>query len=245
MELISPRMQAVPIQSAIPISKADTGAPATGGIPGQISLDEALKGGETAKMDTISMGRLGDTATAGNQVSLGSLLEAKLCLEIIDSLIPSALVVIFYAAKIQLNKSVFQLTAKEKDALTPILQKCLESVNLNFDSPWTALLVTAGAIYISKIGEHGIKAQIDKKTESKKNASAAATQNDAEQQALAKAAKEKSKINLTAVKEETKNSVLRPWDEDDVKKVIKKRRKGPEDARKWLTANWEAIGGSL
>lgn len=237
MEVITPRAHLTPITETQPQNSPPGGVPISGTIPGQISREEALRGGEGAKIDPLSLGRISDAAAGGSHVSLGSLLEAKLVLEVVDSLLPAALVLIFHAAKIQLNKSVFQLTAKEKDVLSPIVQKCLESVNLNFDSPWIALAVTMGAFYIAKGMEHVGKARIDQKNEAKKNASVKTNTTEAELQEKAKKLKDK----LSVVKDVPE--ILREWDEDDIIKVIKKRRKGRIDALDWLAKNWVKTGG--
>lgn len=236
-------MQAIPIRqepTKQPSNDPSGAAPTNGGIPGQISQEEALKGGEGAKIDPVSLGRITDAANGGSTVSLGSIVEARLCLEIIDSLIPAALVLIFHAAKITLNKSVFQLTAKEKDTLSPVLQKCLESINLNFDSPWIALSVTAGAIYLSKIVEHGGKAKIDQTNEAKKNAAATEQKKADDMQATAKTEKTKRETPIVNM-----GGTLREWDEEDVKKVKLKRKRGDADARQWLTDNWVKKGGVI
>lgn len=229
---------AIPIQTQTAPGTSPDPQANPSAIPGQISLQEALKGGDGAKMDTISLGRPGDTATPGNQVGLGSLIEGKLTLEMLDTILPAIMVLVFHAAKIQLNKSVFQLAVKEKDTLAPLLQKCLDSIMINFNSPWTAFGVTAIAIYGAKIFEHGGKALIDRKLEEKKNKQPGKVV-DMKQPV----AREKEKEEPPKTTEPPTS--LRMWDEDDVKKVIKKRRKGVDDAMQWLAANWEKKGGVI
>jgi len=170
--------------------------------------------------------------------------EAKLVIEVTDTLVPTMLVLVFHAAKIQLNKSVFQLSAKEKDTLAPILQKCLESVNINFNSPWVALGVTAGAFYFAKSIEAIGKAKIDQRTEEQKRKSAVKS---AEESATAEKVRKKKEAekNAPVVNAEVVTAVLREWDEDDVKKVIDKRRKGRPDAVNWLNNNWVKKGGVI
>lgn len=105
----------------------------------------------------------------GSPVSLGGLLEGKWAVDIMDSLLPAAIVAIGYAVGMKFRKSEIQLTAKEKDMLAPIMQKCMDTVLLKFDSPWSALFVTMVAIYGGKVLERGVVIAIDE-TQAKKQA---------------------------------------------------------------------------
>jgi len=42
------------------------------------------------------------------------------------------------------------LTAKEKSTISPVLKKCLDRLDINFENPFVALAVTFGAIYGAK-----------------------------------------------------------------------------------------------
>lgn len=103
----------------------------------------------------------------GNNVSLGGIVAGEWAVNIMDSLLPAAIVAAFYAQGLKLRKTEIQLTEKEKGVLAPIVQRCLDSVLINFDNPWTCLAVTAGAIYGGKLIDKGTAAYIDKQEEEK------------------------------------------------------------------------------
>lgn len=212
------------------------------GIPGQISQEEALKGGEGAKIDPFSAGPMPGPGAPGASTTVGSLLEGKMAVDIMDALIPGLIVVLFHALKVTVKKSAFQLSAKEKDTLAPIVQKCLDSINLNFNSPWTVLAVTLVVFYGSKGIEEGGIAILDKKTNSKQPPVDPGN-----------AQVKRPATNMVVVKDDPKktapvapiNPDLAPWTEDHVVLVTKKRKKGPDEARKWLADNWVKKGGVI
>jgi len=162
------------------------------------------------------------------------MVDAKLVVELVDSLIPSLMVVLFARFKVQIEKSGMKLTAKEKDTLAPLVQNCLDALMINFNSPWVALAVTAGIMYGSKVIEHGGKAAIEKKNEEKK--SAVRKEEKKEQTSDGKPA---MKSVVEAVGE------LRPYDKDDIMKVLRKRKRGYDDAKEWLEKNWVKNGGVI
>lgn len=206
----------------------------------------------------------------GNQVGLGALFEGKMALEIIDSLLPALLVLAFYKGGMVVKKTDMQLTAKEKDTLAPVLQKCLDSVLLNFDSPWTVLAVTAGAIYGAKLIEHGGKAYTEKA--SAKAASKPATGAKSEGSGTppprhpeTRDGKGKFTAPMSVVPDVVvdgwpnadptspdgpdrtahHNPTLQPWGQTELAKVKNRRKKGHDDAIEWLNLNWEARGGVI
>lgn len=141
------------------------------------TIDDILKGNSNTVVSPVSL----DTGTqqqqpiAGqavqqpqnNNVSIGQMLEAKLAIELMDALLPGLFVAIFHAIEIKLRKTELQLTQKEKDTITPIMQKCLDTIMLNFSSPWTTLAVTCAIIYGSKLTEKGVVSWIDNMNEKK------------------------------------------------------------------------------
>lgn len=220
-----------PIKPA-PVSPLSGASAAQGGAASLSPEEQALKGGDGAKIAGISLSDVSKTANnggvspMGTQASLGGFVEGKLALDVIDAVLPAIVVILFAYAKITVKKSDFQLTAKEKDTLTPLVQKCMDSLMINFNSPWTALAVTAIGIYGAKIGEHGFKAVIEKK-------------------AVDKAAKDQQKDKPVGEGTGNPDTGLKPWGEEEVRKVLAKRRKGVEEAKQWLTDNWVKMGGVL
>lgn len=254
-----------PVQPARPISLSDTPkpspapAPEKPKIPGQISEQEALKGGEGAKINQVSLPGPGEQMTSGNSVSVGSLLEAKVAVEIVDSIIPSLLVILFAYASVVLKKTDFQLTAKEKDVLAPILQKCLESINLNFDSPWTVLAITLASFYGAKAMEKALpqvienaakKAKAPTKSEKLKEARET-TKGQGKVIALSNEdpIPESTPIEPVPVEQidpiTIKNKVLNNWTDEDVEYLMKNKGIGRARAVERLTRNWHKKGGII
>lgn len=223
---------------AAPVIEAKPTDPAAAATKGAVPISEALQGGEGAKINTLALtdiSKASQASASGTSVAAGSLLEGKMAVEMVDAILPSALVIGLHAMKIPSKKSDFQLTAKEKDVLAPVVQKCLDSLMINFNNPWAALAFTAGAIYLSKAAEHIGVAMLDRKaaeTSPKKQA-------PVRQMEPVKSASAPTDSNPI----QTINNPLRPWDEMDVEKVVKKRKKGREDAIDWLGKNWEKKGG--
>jgi hypothetical protein len=150
----------------ITTEKSETTVNKDGTLENTISTDEALKAADHTKISPLSIdSKTGTTGQpiAGASATLGSMLEAKLAIELIDSVLPGMLVAAFHAMDIKMKKAELQLTEKEKQTIAPIFQKCLDTIYLNFNSPWTLLAVTVGVIYGGKVTEKGIVAYIDKK----------------------------------------------------------------------------------
>jgi hypothetical protein len=106
-------------------------------------------------------------ATPGSSVSLGGMVQGEWAVAMMDSILPSLLVAAMYAGGIKLRKSEMQMTEKERSTVAPIMQKCLDSILLNFDNPWSALALTLGFIYGGKLMEKGLIGWIDKTQERK------------------------------------------------------------------------------
>lgn len=238
-----------PVPGQIP-----SGAPKpsdTGGV-GVVSQDSALGGSKHTEIKTFSLtdasGKpipgTGPVTPAGSSVQLGSLVQGKHAVELVDAIIPALLVVAFKYAKIDVRKTEMQLTEKEKNVLAPIVEACMNSIVLNFNSPWTTLAITAGVIYSSKIIEHGGVKLLDRKADAMK------TTKDITDKVIDKsnermAAVQENKQAVADAVEKQRAAPLGAWTQDDVKKVEKKRRKGPKEAIAWLNKNWEKIGGRL
>lgn len=109
----------------------------------------------------------GQPPGVGSSVALGAMIEGKLAIELMDALLPGLFVAALYAVNIKLRKTELQLTEKEKGTIAPIMQQCLNTIMLNFSSPWQTLGVTLAVIYGSKVSEKGVVAWIDKMNEKK------------------------------------------------------------------------------
>lgn len=142
-----------------------------------VSETDALKGVQGSKVSTLlPLTPLGQSSGAnqpgtGASVSMGAMMDGKLATELMDAIAPAVFVAILAAIGMKLKKTDLQMTEKEKSTVAPVLQKCLDSLFLNFNSPWSALGVTLAVIYGSKITEKGVVQYLDKKEAMKNIAS--------------------------------------------------------------------------
>ena len=231
---------------------------------GTVTMEEALKGADHTKMTGFSVSDMANGANkatggttmspSGQSVALGGLVQAKIAIDLADSLIPAALVLIGHRMGLQLRKTSFSLSQGEKNTLTPVVEACLNSINLDFSSPWQTLAVSLLVIYGGKFAEVAGTGWMDKKSAEK----------------TPYKAPEGPRTGLTPVVHMTGQSapgaptVVDPapaasaeaagfnpgdtppvWTEADVAAVIKKRRKGPADAQAWLQRNWVKKGGRI
>lgn len=239
-----------PIGTAAPAANAAT-----------VSLDEALKGGEGAKIaqfsvSDISKGSAGarpqsavNAPTAGTSVALGGMLSGKVVVDLMDALIPAAIVLLFHRFGIETKKTALQLTQAEKNTLVPIWEACLNSINLNFDSPWQTLAVTVIVIYGGKAGEIGGVSFLDQK--------AAKTTPAAPGPAVVKPpivtpfnAPKNDGIVVSVVKSNSDTTSFHPdgprtWTEHDIQQVVKRRKCSRAKAAQWLEKNWASMGGQI
>ena len=116
---------------------------------------------------------------------------------------------------------------------------------INFNSPYVAFAITAVIIYTGKIVEHGSKAKIDKTKEDKEK-----EVKKEREKTTTSDGKPASKSFMNVVKDTVipnagSTGTLRAWDETDLEKVKKKRKRGPDDAKKWIEDNWEKVGGVI
>lgn len=134
-------------------------------IPGAVSENEAFKTVEQTKITTLTP-MSGDPLSGqpmGNSVPLGGLIDGLLAVELMDALLPAVLVALMAAIGAQMKKTDLQLTAKEKQTLTPLTQKCMDALMINFQNPFAAWGVAVLVIYGAKLTEHGVVQIIDKK----------------------------------------------------------------------------------
>lgn len=136
----------------------------------QVTAEAALKGIEHTKITSLfdsanpQTGATGAPVTPlGGTLNFGQLLDGKMAIELWDAMLPGIMVALLYKAGLEVRKTELQLTQKEKDFLSPIVQKCLDTLSVNMTNPWAALAISVGIIYGSKIGEKGFVAWIDKR----------------------------------------------------------------------------------
>lgn len=148
-----------------PLQASQQASPQTAGKPldNTISPGEAFKAGENANIPKITNILDGAGGSRPNIVTAGMLSnEGKLGVKVMDSVFPALLVLGFTALGSKVKKSDFQLTSSETDTLAPFMKAYLDTIQINFDKPWVALLVTAGFIYGAKVVEIGGLDFIDK-----------------------------------------------------------------------------------
>jgi hypothetical protein len=202
----------------------------------------------------------------GNQVGLGSVVEGKVFVEVVDALLPALIVLAFHKGGMVVKKTDMQLTAKERDVLTPIVQRCMDQIMLNFESPWTVLAVTALGIYGSKIAEHGGKAWTDKKAAEMASKKATEAKSKTSQEAPPRHPQTRTDGQAPVVDMKPKDDLwvphdgtspdgpigpadlpigLPPWGATELAKVKNRRKRGHEDAVEWLNENWAKKGGVI
>lgn len=79
-----------------------------------------------------------------------SMLDPAVIITMFDGVMVMLSSFIFKAMNVEVDKSVMSLTTTEKSALRPSVKEFLKTLNLNL-SPTTALLLSVGLIYGSKI----------------------------------------------------------------------------------------------
>lgn len=147
-----------------PQNNANTGATDTGAPKNVVSEEQAINSTSNATIPTLSP-LDGKTTQVSNSVAVGELINGKFLTDIMDALLPALLVVLAYAIGMQIKKSELQLTEKEKNTLAPLVQKCVDTLMINFNNPWTALGVSMLVLYGAKFAEKGGVAWVDKLAE--------------------------------------------------------------------------------
>src|SRR5581483_25825 len=161
-----------PVETAPP-SGSNAATSSVASQNGAVTDQDALSGLKHTEIASTSLsGAHGQPATTpltgaapGASVNLGGIVAGEWAVNIIDAMFPAALVALMYSFGIKMRKTEMQLTAGEKNTLAPIMQKCLDSILVNFNNPWNALAITMGAIYGGKVMEKGLVGWIDKKQE--------------------------------------------------------------------------------
>jgi hypothetical protein len=212
-----------------------------GPLGNTVPENEAFKGADHTKIPAFSASGVSGmpgaaTVTPQNNVSLGGIVEGKWAVEIIDALLPAGIVAVCYMMDVKLRKTELQLSQKEKDVLAPIWQKCLDSILLNFGSPWTALAVTMGAIYGGKLMEKGVVAWVDKKQEKKEAEALRAKLEAVESSRPETDVTNQSAADIMDGKIAIPGKV--PYTEEDIKRRMKDGKCTRDKAIKWLNKKY-------
>lgn len=228
---------------------------------GLLSEEDALKGADHTKSTVFSVSDMtkgsgaqsgtGVPIGSGTSVSVGQLIQGKVAIDMMDAVIPSLFVLVFYRFGIDTKKTSYQLTQGEKNTLVPMVEACLQTINLNFESPWTTLSLTLLFIYGGKAIEVGGVAAIEKKLSASRPASTTPLKG-AGGVKLDKEARftNDGKTTFEAPPAPKFEANLQPgangsdplgppiWTDADVDVVVKKRKGTRADAIEWLNNNW-------
>lgn len=85
------------------------------------------------------------------KIVLGKLISGKATVNLVNIFIPSFIVFSLHKLGYDGNKGQFKLTGEEKEILNPVVQDCLNYIEINFDNPFYALAFVATMIYGAKI----------------------------------------------------------------------------------------------
>jgi hypothetical protein len=235
---VSPPNDATGAPGTTPATPSGSAASATG----TVTAEQALSGLDHTKIPGIGApGASGQPgvgsfpgASPSATVSLGGMIQGEWAVNIMDALLPAAVVAGFYSFGLKLRKSEIQMTEKEKATVIPIMQKCLDSILLNFNNPWSALAITLGAIYGGKLVEKGFVAYVDKKQE-KQQDEALKERIAAADRASDPAKYDPANQSANDIQSGAINVIAgKPYTEDDVNERRKKAKCNRENAIKYL-----------
>lgn len=227
-----------------PVSPQSAGSEASAG--GTVTADQALSGLDHTRISTVSPSGApagaGPTplssATPSASVSLGGIIQGEWATNIMDAVLPAIIVVAFHYLGVKLRKSEVQMTEKEKQTVAPVMQKCLDSILLNFNNPWSALAWTLLGIYGGKLIEKGGIAWLEKKEER--------MQDEALKEKIDKAERADNPAkfdytNASAADIQSGNvaTPADPFTEQDIRARMKKGKCSREKAIEWLRRNKE------
>jgi hypothetical protein len=238
--------QALPVLPVAPLEaqKPPVSGPGTSGQITPETLSAGLKHTEISSV--TGSGVPGQPGTIPGavpnpqaSVSLGGMVQGEWAVNIVDALLPAAMVAGFYAMGLKLRKSELQLTEKEKGTIAPIMQKCLDSVLLNFNNPWNALAITMIAIYGGKLMEKGLVGWLDKKQEAKQAEVLKEKIEAAERQTNPAAF---DHANQSAHDIQTGKVIVEgaePFTEEDIRRRMKEGKEGREKAIRYLRRKFQ------
>ena len=92
-----------------------------------------------------------DPTKPKGKIVLGKLISGKSAVTLVNIFIPSFIVFAMNKFGYSASKGQLKLTNEEKEILNPVVQDCLDYVEINFDNPFYALGFVAAMIYGSKI----------------------------------------------------------------------------------------------
>lgn len=92
-----------------------------------------------------------DPTKPKGKIVLGKLISGKSAVSLVNIFIPSFIVFALNRFGYDAQKSQLKLSSEEKDILNPVVQDCLDYIEVNFDNPFYALAFVASMIYGSKI----------------------------------------------------------------------------------------------
>lgn len=82
--------------------------------------------------------------------TLGKVLPGETAVTLLDTLLPSLIVLLIDQVGYKADKKGFQLTKDERSVVAPALTEYLNSINVDFDNPLHNLLFVLGIVYGSK-----------------------------------------------------------------------------------------------
>ena len=126
-------------------------------------LPDDMTGNTPSGMDNINRVNSPNTSqvigesyqpTQAQTINIGSLLSPKVCVELLDTIVPVIFVLLMQRFFNQtVSKKAVHLTRDEKETIEPVLENYLKSVNFSVEKPFDALLLTVGVIYGMKFIE--------------------------------------------------------------------------------------------
>lgn len=92
-----------------------------------------------------------DKSKFSGKLKLGKLISGTTTVNLVNIFIPSVIVFMIGKAGYKAKKNQLKLTTEEKEILSPVVQDCLNYIEINFDNPFYALAFVASMIYGAKI----------------------------------------------------------------------------------------------
>lgn len=96
-------------------------------------------------------GGAGYTIPTRKGTTLGKVLPGETAVGLMDTLLPSLIVLLIDQLGYKAEKKGFQLTKDEKQVVAPALTEYLNSINIDFDNPLYNLLFVLAVVYGSKV----------------------------------------------------------------------------------------------
>jgi|HubBroStandDraft_2_1064218.scaffolds.fasta_scaffold08372_11 hypothetical protein len=91
------------------------------------------------------------------RLQLEGLVDGRLMLDIVDGLLAAIVVWIVALFLYEVKRKDMRLTETEKDILDPIVDKCLATIDWNFENAWVLLGVSLLFIYAGKAVDSAVK----------------------------------------------------------------------------------------